>query len=75
MNDALATYRLMELRLWDVRWRTQGEESPEEEALLDEMDDAWMALSREEQALLKQEGSHCWPMDPTSSPPPVQPQD
>jgi hypothetical protein len=69
MNEALARYRLLELSLWMIRWRHEGKESAEEDAILDEMDETWMKLTGEEQVLLRLEKPKCWPMDPSSLPP------
>jgi hypothetical protein len=52
-----------------VRWRHEGEESVEEDAILDEMESIWMNLTEDERALLNLEGPTCWPMDSSSSPP------
>ena len=46
-------YRQLERRLWLIRWRNAGEESVEEDAVLDEMDRTWMKLSEREQAILR----------------------
>jgi hypothetical protein len=59
------------LRLWYTRWRHEGNESPEEDAILDEMDEAWWKLSEEGRSLLTAEGPRCWPMDPSCWPPPL----
>ena len=62
-------YRQLERRLWLIRWRNAGEESVEEDEVLDEMDRTWMQLSEREQAILRAEGPHCWPMDASALPP------
>ena len=69
MTEVLVHYRQLERRLWMVRWRHEGEESVEEDAILDEMDDTWMNLTEDEQALLRLEGPRCWPTDSSSLPP------
>jgi len=69
MTKDLARYRELELRLWMTRWKHEGEESAEEDAILDEMDDTWMNLTDDEQALLRLEGPRCWPMESSSLPP------
>jgi hypothetical protein len=69
MTKDLARYRELELRLWMTRWQQEGEESEEEDAILDEMDDAWMNLTDDEQALLRLEGPTCWPMESSALPP------
>ena len=69
MTEELAQYRQLELRLWLTRWRHEGQESAEEDAILDEMDVIWRRLSENEQALLNREGATCWPFEPTSVPP------
>jgi hypothetical protein len=37
-------------QLWDIQYENNDEESPEEDAILDQMDDIWWKLSVEEQA-------------------------
>ena len=69
MTEVLAHYRQLERRLWMVRWRHEEAESAEEDAILDEMDDTWMKLTEDEQALLRLEGPICWPMDSSLFPP------
>ena len=69
MTKELVRYRRLERRLWIVRWRREGEESAEEDEILDEMDAAWMDLSESEQAVLKTEGPRCWPLDFSALPP------
>jgi hypothetical protein len=69
MTKALEHYRQLERRLWMVRWRHEGEESLEEDAILDEMERPWMDLSEDERALLRLEGPRCWPTDSSSLPP------
>jgi hypothetical protein len=69
MTKDLARYRQLELRLWMARWKHEGQESAEEDAILDEMDDTWMRLTDDEQALLRLEGPKCWPTESTSLPP------
>jgi hypothetical protein len=44
--------RQLERRLWMTRWMHGGQESPGEDATLDEMEDIWLHLSDEEQDLL-----------------------
>ena len=69
MTKELLDYRQLERRLWMVRWRHEGEESVEEDAILDEMECRWMNLTEEERALLRLEGPRCWPTDSSSWPP------
>jgi hypothetical protein len=69
MSKELVLYRRLERRLWMTRWMHEGEESVEEDGILDEMELAWMALSEGEQALLRTELPRCWPMDPSALPP------
>jgi len=69
MTKDLMDYRQLERRLWMVRWRHEGEESPEEDAILDEMEEKWMNLTDAEQAALRLEGPTCWPTDPSLLPP------
>ena len=49
-------YRQLERRLWLIRWRNAGEESVEEDEVLDEMDRTWTQLSEREQAILRRKG-------------------
>ena len=69
MTKDLMDYRQLERRLWMVRWRHDGEESSEEDAILDEMEKKWMSLTDAEQAALRLEGPRCWPTDSSSLPP------
>jgi hypothetical protein len=69
MIKELVRYRRLERRLWMIRWRHDGEESPGEDEILDEMDSAWMDLSESEQAVLRNEGPRCWPTDFSALPP------
>jgi hypothetical protein len=66
MTREFVRYRQMERHLWLVRWRNAGEESVEEDEILDQMDGTWMQLSEREQAILQAEGPRCWPMDPSA---------
>jgi hypothetical protein len=69
MTRDLAYYRQLERRLWMVRWKLDGRESPEEDAVLDGMEDARMGLAEDERALLRLEGPRCWPTESSSIPP------
>ncbi len=69
MTKDLVHYRQLERRLWMVRWRHEGEESQEEDTILDEMEHAWLNLNEDEQAALRLEGPRCWPTDSSSLPP------
>ena len=69
MTKDLARYHQLERRLWMARWRQEGQESEEEDAILDQMDQAWMNLTDDEQALLRLEGPRCWPTESSSFPP------
>lgn len=69
MTKDLAHYRQLERRLWMTRWRHEGAESAEEDAILDEMEAAWMDLSDDDRDLLNHEGPTCWPMDSSLLPP------
>jgi len=69
MPKDLAHYRQLERRLWMARWRHEGQESAEEDAILDEMEDIWIDLIEEERALLRLEGPRCWPTEASSLPP------
>ena len=55
MCAALQKYRALSARLAAVRDAHGGEDSPEEDVVLDEMDEAWSQLSADEQALLDRE--------------------
>ena len=68
MSTDFIRYRQLERQLWLTRWRHEGE-SPEEDALLDQMEVAWVNLADSEKALLLSEGPRCWPTDPTTLPP------
>jgi len=65
MSEAMKKYRRLEERLIWMRWINRGHEAPEEEDLLEEMTEAWMGLSDQEQELIRQEGpkSLIAPMD------------
>lgn len=69
MTKDLASYRQLERRLWMTRWRHEGEESAEEDAILDEMERSWLNLTDDERGLLSREGPRCWPMEPSAWPP------
>jgi len=69
MTKELAHYRQLERRLWMVRWRNEGGESPEEDATLDEMEETWLHLSGEERSVLRLEPPRCWPTESSSFPP------
>ena len=69
MTREFVRYRQLERRLWLIRWRNAGEESVDEDEVLDEMDRTWMQLSEREQAILRAEGPRCWPMDSSALPP------
>lgn len=49
-------WRYLESKLHEVRYINKGEESIEEDDILDAMDDVWYDLSEEEWDLLRQEG-------------------
>jgi hypothetical protein len=69
VTKELAHYHRLERRLWMTRWRRAGQESEEEDAILDEMENIWLNLSEDERTLLRLEGPRCWPMDSQSLPP------
>jgi hypothetical protein len=48
MSEALLRYQELEDELVAVRWRYAGNESDEEDRLLDEMDGVWWQLSEPE---------------------------
>ena len=62
MTKDLARYRVLESRLLMIRFRHEGMESEEEDAVLDEMEGAWRELTSDEQAVLRLEGPTCWPV-------------
>ena len=68
MSKELEQYRLLEGRLWMTRWKHEGEESADEDAILDEMENTWMKLTEDERNLLRLEGPRCWPTDSSSLP-------
>lgn len=63
MSKYLAHYRHLESCLRMARWAHHGEESPEEDAILDEMEDMWTKLNEGERSLLRSEGPACWPAE------------
>jgi hypothetical protein len=69
MTNDLARYRQLERRLWMTRWRHDGQESEEEDAILDEMEAVWMNLIEADRAILSLEGPRCWPTDSSAFPP------
>jgi hypothetical protein len=69
MSKEFVRYRQLERRLWMTRWRHQGEESAEEDGVLDEMEAAWADLTESERAVLRTEGPRCWPIDWSALPP------
>lgn len=69
MGKGLAHYRQLEISLWMARWKNDGKESTEEDAILDEMEDIWIDLNEDERALLYLEGPRCWPTESDSWPP------
>ena len=69
MTERLAQYRGLERRLWMARWQCEGEESADEDGILDEMERVWKSLSEDECRLLNQEAPRCWPMESSSWPP------
>jgi hypothetical protein len=69
MTKDLAHYRQLERRLWMARWMHEGQESAEEDAILDVMEEIWMSLVEDERALLRLEGPRCWPTESSSLPP------
>jgi hypothetical protein len=54
MSESLERYLQHRRRLAHVRWVHAGFESPEEDALLDEMDETWHALDAADRAELRQ---------------------
>ena len=61
MSSDFAHYRQLEARLWLARWINEGRESPEEDAILDEMENTWLQLTDDQRTLLRQEPPMCWP--------------
>ena len=66
MTKDLAHYRELELRLSMTRRGRAEQESAAEDAILDEMEDAWLNLGEDERALLRLEGPRCWPRESPS---------
>ena len=69
MTRDMARYRQLERRLWMTRWRHEGQESMEEDAILDQMEDTWLNLTEDDRGLLSREGPRCWPIESSSWPP------
>ena len=63
MTEVMARYRELERSLWVIRWQHEGQESIQEDTVLDEMDGAWSSLTDEERAILNQQEPRCWPME------------
>lgn len=63
MTREFVRYRRLEHKLWWIRWKLAGAESPEEDLILDEMESLWNALTDTERAELPLEGPRCWPLD------------
>jgi len=59
--DLLLVYREYEHALRLVRERHGGQESEEEDRVLDAMDKLWHELTLQEQETLRAEGARCWP--------------
>ena len=58
-HPTIAAYRAFELRLGQVREKHLGQDSQEEDDLLDEGDTAWWAMSNEEHDYIREvEGPH-----------------
>jgi len=55
MSERLGAYRQLEARLAWLRWIHAGLETPDEEALVDEMEAAWWLLSAEEREVANSE--------------------
>jgi len=66
MTKEMALYRQLERRLWMTRWKHDGRESAEEDAILDEMEETWMNLVEDERATLRLEGPRTWPLESSS---------
>lgn len=69
MSKELKQYRQLEARLWMTRWKHEGQETAEEDEILDEMENTWVNLTDDERGLLRLEGPRCWPTDSSSLPP------
>jgi hypothetical protein len=52
-----------------ARWRHEGQESAEEDRILDGMEQLWLNLTEDERAVLRLEGPRCWPTESSSAPP------
>ena len=61
--DLLYVYREYEQALRLVRERHGGQESEEEDRVLDAMDKLWHELIPSEQATLRAEEARCWPAE------------
>ena len=59
--DLLYVYREYEQALRLVRERHGGQESEEDDRVLDAMDKLWHELTLQEQETLRAEGGRCWP--------------
>lgn len=55
MSEALLRYREFQRQLQYVRWKNRGQESREEDALLEEMDDAWWSMEEDERVRVNAE--------------------
>ncbi len=55
MSERPGRYREFEIRLLHTRWVHGGQESAEEDALLEEMDDLWWKLTEQERESLRKD--------------------
>jgi hypothetical protein len=62
MSEELTRHRQLQESLWTARWKRAGEESSEEDQILEEMDKVWRRLPADEQVLLQSDGPKCWRM-------------
>lgn len=61
---SLEDYKRLENELLHIRQIHRGEESPEEDEILEKMDAVWSQLSSEEQAVASAEPHHGEPINP-----------
>lgn len=76
-TDPLKTYRNLQCQLWDIRAKEASLDDPSfhgtrtttarqadmelEDDILDQMDAAWDALTKDQRQILNSQGPQCWP--------------
>lgn len=70
-SDALCSYRKLQLRLAHLRLIHLGHESPEEDALLEQMDATWWNMTSSERGVISQEPPLDAPICPIPGSPPL----